>query len=173
MVTESKEGTAQNFEPVDPWMSEDLTFKRRNLPHLNVLGATYFVTFRSRILLTAEARDMVIAMIRDFSGKHIDLDAAVVMPDHVHLIFRLLLNDSLGRILHLIKGRSARQVNQLLNRDGPLWMDESFDHIIRNEAELEEKIEYIKQNPVKNGLATQPLDYKWLLLTEPKSRHTG
>jgi hypothetical protein len=52
-------------------------------------------------------------------------------------------------------------------------MDESFDHIIRNEAELEEKIEYIKQNPLKNGLVTQPLDYKWLVIIEPKSRHTG
>jgi hypothetical protein len=49
-------------------------------------------------------------------------------------------------------------------------MDESFDHIIRNEAELEQKIEYVKQNPVKHGLATQASEYKWLLGVPPSSR---
>jgi hypothetical protein len=52
-------------------------------------------------------------------------------------------------------------------------MDESFDHIIRNEAELEQKIEYVKQNPVKHGLATQASEYKWLLGVPPSSRNTG
>jgi hypothetical protein len=46
-------------------------------------------------------------------------------------------------------------------------MDESFDHIIRHEAELEEKIEYIRQNAVKRGLVIRPDDYKWLFLRKP------
>ena len=173
MSIELKQRTVGSCEPIDPWKSEDLTFRRRNLPHLNVPGATYFITFRSQMFLPPDARDLVIAVIRDFTRQHIDLDAAVVMPDHVHLVIRLLRKEGLSQVLHLIKGRSARQVNQLLRREGPLWMDESFDHIIRNETELEEKIEYIKQNPVKNGLATQPSEYKWLLSAPPDSRHTG
>jgi REP element-mobilizing transposase RayT len=173
MAIESKEVTPQTFEPVDPCTSEDLTFKRRNLPHLDVPGATYFVTFRSRILLPPNARDLVIALLRDFTEQYIYLDAAVVMPDHVHLILRLLKNQTLGTVLHLIKGRSAKQINQLLGRQGPLWMDESFDHIFRNETELEEKIEYIRQNPVKNGVASQASEYNWLLVVPPGSRHTG
>jgi hypothetical protein len=116
VAIESKEGTPQSFEPVDPWASEDLVFKRRNLPHLNVSGATYFVTFRSKMSLPPDARDLAIALLRDFTARYIYLDAAVVMPDHVHLILRLLANEPLGTILHLIKGRSARQVNQLLGR---------------------------------------------------------
>jgi len=39
---------------------------------------------------------------------------------------------------------------------------ESFDHIIRYEAELEEKIQYVKQNAVAKGLVNRPEDYKWL-----------
>jgi REP element-mobilizing transposase RayT len=66
--------------------------------------------------LPPDARDLAIALLRDFTARYIYLDAAVVMPDHVHLILRLLANEPLGTILHLIKGRSARQVNQLLGR---------------------------------------------------------
>ena len=53
------------FQSVDPWKSEDLTYTRRNLPHLEVPGATYFVTFhcRSGVELAAQARDVVIGIV--------------------------------------------------------------------------------------------------------------
>jgi len=114
-----------------------------------------------------------VTVIRGFTLEYIDLDAGVVMPDHVHLILRPLKNEKLGRVLHLIKGRSARQVNRLLTRRGLLVMDESFDHIIRNDVVEENKIVYINQNPVKNGLVTQSLEYQWLLVHSLDGRHTG
>jgi REP element-mobilizing transposase RayT len=158
------------FQPVDPWKSEDLTYSRRKLPHLEVPRATYFVTFRCQrgIQLPSRARDLIMAAIEACSGKSIDLDAAVVMPDHAHVIFRLVEPHRLSGVLRQIKGRSARQVNQLLEQNHrlkpvPLWMEESFDHIVRHEAELDEKIEYIRQNPVRSGLVTKPEQYRWLL----------
>ncbi len=68
------------------------------------------------------------------------------------------------KVLQRIKGRSARQINQLLKSEGPIWSDESFDHMIRHAEELEEKLEYIRQNPVKRGLVDHPDGYKWLLI---------
>ncbi len=105
----------------------------RNLPHLAVPGATYFVTFRCRsgVELAAQARDVVIEAIVECDQKTIDLDAAVVMPDHAHLIFRLIEPYELSQVLQLIRGRSARQINQLLKKEGAVWSDESFHHIIR------------------------------------------
>jgi len=47
-------------------------------------------------------------------------------------------------------------------REGPLWHEESFDHIIRHETEWEEKTEYIRQNPVKRALVRKPEEYRWL-----------
>ncbi len=88
------------------------------------------------------------AAIQASDRKSIDLDAAVVMPDHVHAIFRIIEPYMLSQVLQQMKGRSARQINQILKRDGSLWLVESFDHIIRHAKELEEKIEYIRQNPV-------------------------
>jgi len=80
-----------DFQPVDPWKSSELMVKSRKLPHLTVTGATYFVTFRThaRFHLPPNARDLVIAAIQAQQQKSIELDAAVVMPDHVHAILRI------------------------------------------------------------------------------------
>ena len=154
------------FEAIDPWKSECLAVRRRNLPHLEVPGATYFVTFRSRSTseLPAQARHLALAAILECDQKSIDLDAAVIMPDHVHLIFRLIEPYELSLVLQRIKGRSARQINQMLKREGSVWTDESFDHVIRHPAELEEKLEYIRQNPVKRALVKHPDSYEWLFI---------
>lgn len=104
------------FEAVDPWQSEYLAVRRRNLPHLEAPGATYFVTFRCRSSadLSAQARDLVMATILDRDQASIDLDAAVIMPDHAHLIFRLIEPYELSQVLQRIKGGSARRINQVL-----------------------------------------------------------
>jgi hypothetical protein len=68
----------------------------------------------------------------------------------------------LPAILKLIKGASARSVNKLLGADGPVWQEESFDHLLRSQESLEEKLQYIRQNPVGKGLVSKPEDYKWL-----------
>ena len=159
------------FQAVDPWTSEHLVFTRRNLPHLEVSEATYFVTFHcvSSLELPFPARDLVMEELQASNQRSIDLDAVVVMPNHVHAIFRILGHQKLSRVLQMMKGRSARRINQLLKAEGRVWMDESFDHIIRHEAELEEKIEYIRQNPVKNGLVNSPEEYRWLVV----KKHTS
>ncbi len=107
------------------------------------------------------------AVIQACDRKSIELDAAVVMPDHAHAIFRPSGSYKLSQVLQRIKGRSARQVNQVFKRISAFWIDESFDHIIRNEAELQEKIEYIRQNPVNAGLINPQAkacatSYRWL-----------
>jgi REP element-mobilizing transposase RayT len=68
----------------------------------------------------------------------------------------------LPAILKLIKGASARSVNKLLGAEGPVWQEESFDHVLRSQESLEEKLEYIRQNPVRRGLVKRREDYPWL-----------
>lgn len=156
-----------NFQPTDPWKSPDLSVRRRNLPHLEVPGATYFVTFRCSpgFGLTPAARDVVIDVFRRSDAESIELEAVVVMPDHVHAIFRVTGSGRLSRVLRTVKGRSARLINKLLGRSGSsVWKDENFDHVIRHAAELKEKIAYMRQNPVKWGLVSRPEDYKWLFV---------
>ena len=100
-------------------------------------------------------------------GTTIDLHAVVVMPTHVHLLFTCLRNAegwflSLPQIMRLIKGRSAHFINQLLERNGPVWQDEFFDHVLRSNESLREKMDYICQNPVRARLVRRETDYRWL-----------
>jgi REP element-mobilizing transposase RayT len=64
--------------------------------------------------------------------------------------------------LGAIKGASAHSINKLLKRTGTVWEDESFDHVVRCAESLEEKIDYVRQNPVRKGLVSKPQDYPWL-----------
>jgi REP element-mobilizing transposase RayT len=106
------------------------------------------------------------AAIQAQQQKSIDLDAAVVMPDHVHAVLRVLDGYTLSQVLQRIKGQSSRQINQILLRQGPVWLVESFDHIIRHAAELEEELQYIRQNPAKQGLEDSTGSYRWLFVKE-------
>jgi REP element-mobilizing transposase RayT len=142
---------------------------RRKLPHYQKAGRALFVTFckGNRHPFPPEARDAVLRHCLHDHGKRFQLHAAVVMPDHVHLLFTPLCDEkgwpyALPLILKLLKGTSARSVNKLLGSCGPVWQEESFDHVLRSQESLEEKLEYLRQNPVRRGLATRPEDYPWL-----------
>ncbi len=152
------------FQPVNPWKAPDLSLHRRNLPHLESAGATYFVTFRCRegLEMPEPVRKIVLSCLRHWDGKRIDLDAAVVLPDHVHALFRITDDSALGEILHSVKSFSSNQINKLLARSGAFWLDENFDHIIRHGQEWEEKCEYIRENPVKKELSKTPEEYPFL-----------
>jgi hypothetical protein len=69
---------------------------------------------------------------------------------------------TLIEIMQSLKGASAHTVNRLLKRAGPVWEEESFDHVVRSYESLEQKVEYIRQNPVRRGLVGRPEDYRWL-----------
>ena len=167
----SRNPDGPGFQATEPWKSDVLAYRRRNLPHLEVPDATYFVTFRTRsaLVLPPAARDQVMSVIEGCDNNSLELQAAVVMPDHAHLIFRIL-KGNLGDVLRKIKGSSARQINIVLKRSGSLWMDESFDHIIRHEDELKEKIEYVQNNPVKKGLVDVPSAISMALCSQENHR---
>jgi len=95
------------------------------------------------------------------------LHAGVIMPEHVHLLLTPMRNGEgwpfpLQDILKLIKGPAARSVNMLAGAHGGLWQDESFDHVLRSNESFDEKLEYIRQNPVRRGLVRKPEEYEWL-----------
>jgi REP element-mobilizing transposase RayT len=87
------------------------------------------------------------------------LAAAMVMPDHTHLVLKPRNGYVLSRIMKGIKGVSAHRVNALRKAAGSVWQDESWDRILRDAAEFEEKLQYMIDNPVKKGLATSGEEY--------------
>jgi|SRR5882672_3604450 len=147
-----------------------MTFYRRNLPHLQRDDKAHFVTFatKGRWTLPDWARDVVLGCCRHDHELKYDLDVAVVMPDHAHLIFTPLIDEkqctaaSLAEIMKGIKGSSAHAINHRLGRHGPIWQEESFDHVLRSSESLDQKVKYVLENPVRGGLVKDWHDYRWL-----------
>jgi REP element-mobilizing transposase RayT len=142
---------------------------RRRLPHYQKADRALFVTFCCGCLdpLPASVRDIVLGHCLHDQGTKAAIHAVVVMPDHAHLLLTPLREldgsaYSLVEILQGIKSASAHSLNRALGRSGPVWQEESFDHVLRSVESFEEKVEYIRQNPVRRGLVSRPEDYRWL-----------
>ncbi|MFO8027067.1 MAG: transposase, partial [Opitutales bacterium] len=80
------------------------------------------------------------------------LDNSVIMPNHVHVLFQPMPAHRLKKILYSWKSFTAKQINLKTGGKGPLWADDYWDRLIRNEAHLEACRRYIQQNPVKAKL---------------------
>jgi putative transposase len=83
----------------------------------------------------------------------IDLDAFIVMPNHVHGI-TILADESERRhaipeIVRGFKTFSARRVNERAGRRGVLWQHGYYEHVIRNEKALDRIRAYIANNPAQ------------------------
>ena len=78
--------------------------------------------------------------------------AWVIMPDHVHWLFELKDKMTLSAAVKRFKARSARRVNDYLNRSGTLWQKGFYDHAIREEEDVQGIARYIVANPLRAGL---------------------
>jgi len=143
-----------------------MSFYRRNLPHIVNDDASYFVTFSTKrgFILPEEARTLVFDHCLFEKGRKVEMHAFVVMPDHVHLLFTPLKKDNepyrVAEIMNGIKGASAHSVNKLLGRRGALWEPESF-RMPRTDSGFNNKKLYIVGNPIAEGLAQEPHEYRW------------
>jgi len=157
------------------------TIRQRRLPHIEILGRTYHVTWQTHdhLKLSASARDQVLAACHFWHGKKVKCHLACVMPDHVHLLIQPLPVHpagktgvySLSELLHSIKSFSAHEVNKVMQRSGPVWQDESFDRMIRSESDLHEKWNYIWNNPRVIGLVRPTEDYPWIWMPGDRAAH--
>ncbi|MEY2539755.1 MAG: hypothetical protein QOG67_3495 [Verrucomicrobiota bacterium] len=161
-----------------PETSDDIKYSKRTLPHFERPWAKYAVAFSThqRHELAPAERDLVLrSVVYAHESVQYDLYVACVMPDHVHLLFEPQVKESdhekttfwsLTHILHGIKSSSAHRINKVRHAIGPVWERESFDRLIRSEADLQEKFQYICRNPWQSGIVRPEQDYPWLWTPE-------
>jgi len=162
-------------------------YSKRRLPHFERPWGKYMVTFstRQKRQLTPAERDLVMASIL-YAHEHrqYQLFAACVMPDHVHLLFEPQIKEQdqegkpvfypLGEIMHGIKSTTAHRINKAAKVTGVhVWEEESFDRLMRGDADLEEKFHYICRNPWDNGVVPMTEPYQWLWTPEAPATSVG
>ncbi|MEK0448315.1 MAG: hypothetical protein RL088_583 [Verrucomicrobiota bacterium] len=89
---------------------------------------------------------------RFFDGQRYELGEFVIMPNHVHFLLTPKPDHDLSDILQSLKRYTAREINKRLGREGSLWQQESFNHIVRSGEQLARFQRYIAANPAKARL---------------------
>lgn len=147
----------------------ELKIRNRKLPHWELGGSIYFITFGTwdKLELNEAARQIVLDAWLFFAGKRYNIYILVVMPDHLHILIKPLLKNeqeywSLSSILHSIKSYTAKQIPKIMNHIGTIWQPESYDRIVRSEEEFNSYWEYIYNNPLNANLVNNPTDYPFL-----------
>jgi REP element-mobilizing transposase RayT len=84
-----------------------------------------------------------------FDGERYVVASFVVMPNHVHVLFRVMAPYRLEQIVKSWKGFSAREINRRTGKVGSLWQEDYWDRLIRNSRHFYKCLQYIRENPVK------------------------
>jgi len=115
----------------------------------------------SCILRRPDCASIVENALLHFDGERYNMLGWVVMPNHVHTLFRVEPGSSLSAILKSWKAYSAAQINKDRGRSGSLFQPDYFDRMIRDEEHYFKTMRYIEENPVKAGLVALPEDWRF------------
>lgn len=130
-------------------------------------GLHYFLTAsvadRRQIFTEPEQAFVVLDAIRWLRDVgEFSVEAAVVMPDHLHLAGRLG-DSTLEKVMHTLKSYSANRLAKL-GIDTPIWQKGYYDHAIRDDHDYEVRMRYLIENPVRAKLVERPEDYPFVIL---------
>ncbi|MFN2155246.1 MAG: REP-associated tyrosine transposase [Anaerolineae bacterium] len=86
----------------------------------------------------------------------------VFLPEHFHLLIRPTGDSNFSQIMHSLKRNFARSYAEAgTHLLGPkVWQRRFWDHVIRNETDLQRHLDYIHYNPVKHGLVCDPAEWE-------------
>ena len=139
-------------------------------------GYSYFitiVTYRRKPILTEH-----IELLRKsfaYSKQRFDyhIDEIVILPDHLHMIITPKIALEYPKIIAATKAYFSKNFKvdadevmaqskcRYEKRYKPVWQRRYYEHTIRNEADWQEKIVYMQNNPVKHGLAKNILAWEY------------
>jgi len=105
------------------------------------------------VLRTHSLRQHVVDSLCHGDGVRYDLDAFVVMPNHVHMLVGFSEPGSMRRQCASWKHYSATRIQRALGRRGRFWQSESYDRVVRDFRSLEAYRRYIADNPRRAGLS--------------------
>ena len=147
-------------------------FRRAFLP-----GGTFFftvVTYKRRCFLTQVAcRNILHKVIHEVKQQHIfSIDAWVLLPNHIHCIWSLPEGDSnFSKRWGMIKAGFSKRAKGFLHKDewmaktkwkyreATIWQRRFWEHMIRDEDDLNKHMDYIHFNPIKHGLVKNVEDW--------------
>ena len=131
------------------------------------------------LLANDKHKDIIVDSLKFLvAEKRIELNAFVIMSNHIHLIWQAMFGFSPSDIQSSFMKYTAQQLKNSLtknntdtlasfkvnkyNRDYQFWKRDSLGIELISPAVFEQKLNYIHDNPVKAGLCINPEDYYYL-----------
>lgn len=152
----------------------------------NIENYCHFVTTKTfnnvKIFERKEKAQLFLKILYEVKEKlNFLLIAFVIMPDHLHLMIVPDRRNTISDVMRHLKGRFARLYNKsrrinsadyrktvIVHRTGnsspskgKIWQEGFYDHVISNQKEFLEKLNYIHNNPVTAKMVAKPEDYKF------------
>lgn len=137
-------------------------YKRTQQP-----GGTYFFTIvladRKSSLLIDQFK-LLSSVTNQVKRKYpFRMRAWVVLPEHLHMIWTLPECDAnyMQRIWSIKTAFSKQHQQQSQKTDIKIWQNRYWEHVIRNQTDLNNHINYIHFNPVKHGYVSKPIEWRY------------
>src|SRR5262249_28550446 len=111
-------------------------------------------------LRAPDVADAVEGVLLEADGTGFQLQAWVLMPNHVHLVVDVWAVP-LSKLISRWKGKSSRLANLVLRRSGPFWQEDYYDTLIRDDEHLRKATLYTERNPMKAALVNDPRQWRW------------
>ncbi len=145
---------------------------------VKIPGGTYFFTLvtyrRQKIFSMPRARLILHETIEHVKNRYpFAMIAFCVLPDHIHFIWRLPVGDAdYSMRIGQIKSQFSKKYHSFNNnaykrtksrekrRELTLWQRRFWEHLIRDEDDLNSHIDYIHYNPVKHGLVSRVREWE-------------
>ncbi len=139
----------------------------------------HFITWscyrRQPLLRSARNRDCLLGILEQVRQKYrFVVVGYVVMPEHVHLLMSEPEVGTPSTVMQVLKQRTAHALLPKRKRQDPrqrvlfpealrnaFWQIRFYDFNVWTAKKRVEKLNYVHQNPVKRGLATEPEDWQW------------
>lgn len=139
-----------------------------NYRRYHLSGGCYFFTVNlaeRRKTLLVDAVDLLRSVVRTVRSRHpFEIDAMVILPDHLHAVWTLPPNDSdfatrwalikAGFSHGLPHGESTSESRRRRGERG-IWQRRFWEHAIRDEDDYRRHVDYVHFNPVKHGHVTR------------------
>lgn len=162
-----------------------------NYTRPKVPGATVFcavvLAWRGSTLLVDHIDLLRGAVLETKSARPFQIDAWVVLPDHMHFVWTLPEGDcDLGVRVGAMKARFTMKLRRAgfsppstfsivrngryaglqpglrkTKRESAVWQRRFWEHHIRNEDEFRAYVDYCHINPVKHGFVQRPEDWPY------------
>ncbi len=135
-------------------------------------GGCYFftvVTQDRRPLLIDHIERLRTAFRRVRQRRPFDLEAIVVLPDHLHTLWHLPEDDAdfstrwmlIKRLFSAGLEAAPANASQAGKREKGIWQRRFWEHCIRDEADWRRHLDYIHYNPVKHGYCAAPSEWPY------------